>query len=216
MSWNPIETVPRDGTPVLVYLESKMLGTRVHSASFHPNIARIGGCFEFDAPKATHWMLEPKAPEERNHHPSCASLNRMLLVDPPRPAQCDCHLASQNTSSWICKSCGTDRLKAECPRGHSAALTGQCPMVAKADLSENSDSLVEKWRTLALRYNEERIANGERADAAETELRRLANAEPVAFIGQHPDFPDEQSVYLGSLPDEPGHIPLIHRPEMKS
>ena len=33
---------------------------------------------------------------------------------------------------WLCSKCGTDRTKAECPKGHSAALTGECPMVGTA------------------------------------------------------------------------------------
>lgn len=30
---------------------------------------------------------------------------------------------------WVCSKCGTHRFKEACPLGHSAALTGQCPMV---------------------------------------------------------------------------------------
>jgi hypothetical protein len=32
-------------------------------------------------------------------------------------------------TGWICSKCGVDRLKEVCPKGHSAALTGDCPMV---------------------------------------------------------------------------------------
>ena len=33
---------------------------------------------------------------------------------------------------WHCNKCGADRAKAACPKGHSAALTGECPMVGTA------------------------------------------------------------------------------------
>lgn len=29
---------------------------------------------------------------------------------------------------WVCPKCGTDRTKAVCPKGHNAAITGECPM----------------------------------------------------------------------------------------
>jgi len=62
--WKPIETVPYDGKPVLVYLESEMLKSRIHTATYHKNITIIGAHFDFDCPKATHWMPLPIAPEE--------------------------------------------------------------------------------------------------------------------------------------------------------
>ena len=63
--WNPIETAPKDGTPFLVFLESELLHSRVHAATFHPNLKTIGGVFDFDAPKATHWMPLPEPPKAR-------------------------------------------------------------------------------------------------------------------------------------------------------
>lgn len=33
---------------------------------------------------------------------------------------------------WVCPKCSTDRSKAVCPRGHTAALTGDCPMIGVA------------------------------------------------------------------------------------
>lgn len=39
------------------------------------------------------------------------------------------------TPGWVCAKCGTDRTKAACPKGHSAALTGDCPMVGSYNLS---------------------------------------------------------------------------------
>lgn len=35
-------------------------------------------------------------------------------------------------TGWICPKCGIDRGKDVCPKGHSAALTGECPMVGEA------------------------------------------------------------------------------------
>lgn len=63
--WQPIDTVPRDGRAVLVYLEKEMLHSRVHAAYFRPNVVTVGGLFDFDAPKATHWMPLPEPPDER-------------------------------------------------------------------------------------------------------------------------------------------------------
>ncbi len=34
----------------------------------------------------------------------------------------------EETQGWVCPNCGTDRTKAACPKGHTAALTGDCPM----------------------------------------------------------------------------------------
>lgn len=64
MNWLSIETVPYDGKPVLVYLESEMLGSRMHTATYHKNITIIGGRFHFDCPIATHWMPLPEKPRE--------------------------------------------------------------------------------------------------------------------------------------------------------
>ena len=36
--------------------------------------------------------------------------------------------ALDRAAGWTCPKCGTDRTKAACPKGHSAALTGDCPM----------------------------------------------------------------------------------------
>ena len=60
--WMPIETVPKTGAAVLVYLEDELHHSRVHAATFHPNITVIGNMFAFDCPKATHWMPLPEAP----------------------------------------------------------------------------------------------------------------------------------------------------------
>lgn len=63
VQWQPFATVPRDGRAVLVWLEEPLLHSRVAVASFHPNVGCIGGLFEFDAPKPTHWALEPEGPK---------------------------------------------------------------------------------------------------------------------------------------------------------
>lgn len=44
--------------------------------------------------------------------------------------------AEPQKPSLMCPKCGVDRLKAACPKGHSAALTGDCPMVAKAQAEQ--------------------------------------------------------------------------------
>jgi hypothetical protein len=33
---------------------------------------------------------------------------------------------------WVCPKCGVDRTRDVCPKGHTAALTGDCPMTATA------------------------------------------------------------------------------------
>ena len=62
--WQPIETAPKDGTPMLVYLAEVMVNSYVQVATFHPNISIVGGQFAFDAPQATHWMPLPEPPKE--------------------------------------------------------------------------------------------------------------------------------------------------------
>ena len=41
------------------------------------------------------------------------------------------HMAQEliHEYEFICPKCGVDRLEEVCPKGHSAALTGDCPMV---------------------------------------------------------------------------------------
>jgi hypothetical protein len=41
-------------------------------------------------------------------------------------------LNAERLNGWLCSKCGTDRTKAACPKGHSAALTGECPMAGTA------------------------------------------------------------------------------------
>jgi hypothetical protein len=44
------------------------------------------------------------------------------------------HFGIEEPKGWVCTKCGTDRTKAVCPKGHTAALTGECPMIATAQL----------------------------------------------------------------------------------
>lgn len=60
--WQPIETAPTDGTPILVYLEAELLCSRVHTARLHPNVRIVATVFAFDAPKMTHWQPLPDPP----------------------------------------------------------------------------------------------------------------------------------------------------------
>ncbi len=60
-SWISVEDEKPKGD-VLVYLEANMVGRRIHGANYHPNITEVGGQFDFDAPKVTHWMPLPPSP----------------------------------------------------------------------------------------------------------------------------------------------------------
>ena len=62
MDWQPIETAPRDGTPILVWLVKAHLGTRIHVASLRPNISLVGQMFAFDMPEMLLWMPLPPPP----------------------------------------------------------------------------------------------------------------------------------------------------------
>ena len=64
--WKPIESAPRDGTPVLVWLKKTSLGSHVHAAMLRPKgkPSTIGHHFQFDVGEPTHWMPIPDPPEE--------------------------------------------------------------------------------------------------------------------------------------------------------
>ena len=63
-TWQPIETVPRDGTPVLALLESADRYTpRIQTAIFRPNVITVGNRFSFDMPEIIAWMPFPEIPE---------------------------------------------------------------------------------------------------------------------------------------------------------
>ena len=42
------------------------------------------------------------------------------------------HFGVEEPKGWVCSKCGIDRTKAVCPKGHTAALTGECPMIGVA------------------------------------------------------------------------------------
>ena len=42
------------------------------------------------------------------------------------------HFGIPEPRVWLCPSCGVDRGKEACPKGHHAALTGHCPMIGVA------------------------------------------------------------------------------------
>lgn len=48
----------------LVYLESEMVGSRIHPARVHPNITNIGSCFAWDAPRVIAYAPPPSPPGE--------------------------------------------------------------------------------------------------------------------------------------------------------
>lgn len=48
--------------------------------------------------------------------------------------------AAKQQLGWVCGKCGTDRTKAACPKGHSAALTGDCPMAVPSAQAEQATS----------------------------------------------------------------------------
>lgn len=69
--WRPIETAPRDGTPILVcygprYDSNGFLPVAVRWRTFHPNakgkeaFRNSAGC---KVERATHWMPLPEPPE---------------------------------------------------------------------------------------------------------------------------------------------------------
>ncbi len=58
--WQPFETIPMDGTPVLVSLEKELLGSFVRVGTFRKNgMSIIGSNFAFDCPKVIGWMKLP-------------------------------------------------------------------------------------------------------------------------------------------------------------
>jgi hypothetical protein len=42
------------------------------------------------------------------------------------------HFGVEERKGWVCPKCGIDRTKEACPKGHTAAITGDCPMTATA------------------------------------------------------------------------------------
>ena len=64
MSWQPIETAPEEGV-FLVWLAEPQLGSRVvpMKKRRRPQPTLVGGYFDFDSPKPTHWMPLPPPPQ---------------------------------------------------------------------------------------------------------------------------------------------------------
>jgi hypothetical protein len=42
------------------------------------------------------------------------------------------HFGVEERKGWVCPKCGVDRTREACPRGHTVAITGDCPMTATA------------------------------------------------------------------------------------
>lgn len=42
------------------------------------------------------------------------------------------HFRDVEPNGWVCPKCGIDRTKNVCPKGDTAVLTGDCPMIATA------------------------------------------------------------------------------------
>jgi hypothetical protein len=64
-SWQSIESIPMDGTPVLVWLpdDGSFRRSQVQVANYHPNCKIVGNVFAFDLRKQpTHWMPCPEGP----------------------------------------------------------------------------------------------------------------------------------------------------------
>lgn len=78
-NWLPIETVPKDRTPVLVFLERPMQHSRIHAAWFGKDIGVIGTVFAFDAPKATHWRRMVEGPDEAKTGAPSPALTRFYF-----------------------------------------------------------------------------------------------------------------------------------------
>lgn len=54
--------IPMDGSTVLVWLEKKLLRSKLATACYHPNIQFIGNVFAFDAPTPLYWRDAPLPP----------------------------------------------------------------------------------------------------------------------------------------------------------
>ena len=42
------------------------------------------------------------------------------------------HFGIAEHQGWVCSKCGVDRTQKHCPLGHTASITGDCPMTATA------------------------------------------------------------------------------------
>ena len=62
VNWQPMNTVPIDGTPILLYLDGELFGSRMHIGTFNRNLKIIAGHFVFDCPPALFWAELPMPP----------------------------------------------------------------------------------------------------------------------------------------------------------
>ena len=67
-------------------------------------------------------------------HPSIIFKNEWDadVVSPDIVSRLESHFGVKEPKGWVCSKCGIDRTKAACPKGHTAALTGECPMIGVA------------------------------------------------------------------------------------
>ena len=93
---------------------------------------------------------------------------------------------SAPTPSWVCAKCSTDRTKAPCPYGHSAALTGQCPMVGVAQAAPVAPAEPEAEREKGAPAGMVQIGWGVRASIDPPQASALWTARPapddIAFM----------------------------------
>lgn len=68
--WQSIETAPKDGTPVDLWIPASAKGnesgkaSRSPNCSFHEGLWKLGGDFELSwLQEATHWMPLPEPPK---------------------------------------------------------------------------------------------------------------------------------------------------------
>ncbi len=59
LKWKTIKSVPKKKV-VIVRLEERVLQSWYHVAFYSENFSIVGGNFEHDMPKATHWCEIPK------------------------------------------------------------------------------------------------------------------------------------------------------------
>lgn len=78
MTWQPIETVPRDGTVVDLWFAgewNRRMADAYWCGSLKAWVPEGRGCSYLDSPLITHWMLPPTSPDHAN---DIAFLGRIL------------------------------------------------------------------------------------------------------------------------------------------
>lgn len=65
--WMPIETAPKDGTPILIYAEDCVIEASCLKEYQRWDVVRLDvhgcGCCGGPSPKPTHWMPRPEPPK---------------------------------------------------------------------------------------------------------------------------------------------------------